>query len=211
MFHVYGLAGRMAGGSIEQWRRAAPVGAVAAARPVPSPDGGHAAAGAPGHHAREALAAYAGAAAPAGRERLREVAEVMSRPALVIAADASVRSAWRLLVERGIGQAPVVSADGVLVGLAGRAELLPPGLLESALGDAAAWDALLAQPVSTVMWTPVPALTPASELRRAAELLLATGLPGLPVATPEGQVAGFVSRTDLLRAIVADPPLDLWS
>jgi CBS domain-containing protein len=26
-----------------------------------------------------------------------------------------------------------------------------------------------------------------------------------------GRVTGFVSRTDILRAVVADPPLDLWS
>jgi CBS domain-containing protein len=44
-----------------------------------------------------------------------------------------------------------------------------------------------------------------------AEVLLASGLPGLPVSSAEGRVLGFVSRSDLLRAIVADPPLDLWS
>jgi CBS domain-containing protein len=32
-----------------------------------------------------------------------------------------------------------------------------------------------------------------------------------PVSSAEGRVLGFVSRSDLLRAIVADPPLDLWS
>jgi hypothetical protein len=32
----------------------------------------------------------------------------------------------------------------------------------------------------------------------------------LPVADDEGRVTGFVSRSDILRAVVADPPLDLW-
>jgi hypothetical protein len=32
-----------------------------------------------------------------------------------------------------------------------------------------------------------------------------------PVSSAEGRVPGFVSRSDLLSAIVADPPLDLWS
>lgn len=210
MFHLYGVSGRMASGNIEQLREAAPVSAVARARrvaPVGVPEGPPAARAGEGR-ARDALAAYAGAAHE--RAPLRTVAEVMSRPAQTLLAAASVRSAWRTLVARGIGQAPVVSADGTLAGLAGRAELLPPALLDAALADAAAWDALLDQPVAAVMWTPVPAAAPDTELRRVAELLLATGLPGVPVVSADGRVEGFVSRSDLLRAIVADPPLDLW-
>jgi len=43
-----------------------------------------------------------------------------------------------------------------------------------------------------------------------ARVLLNTGLPGLPVVDDHGQVTGFISRTDILRAVVTDPPLDLW-
>ena len=56
----------------------------------------------------------------------------------------------------------------------------------------------------------MPSALPETDLRRAASLLLGTGLPGVPVTDPAGQLLGFVSRSDLLRAIVADPPLDLW-
>ncbi|MGD9833154.1 MAG: HPP family protein [Piscinibacter sp.] len=212
MFHLYGVSGRMATGSIEQLRQAAPVSAVARARrvaPVGEPEASPAAPAGEGR-ARDALAAYAGAGAAHERAPLRTAAEVMSRPAHTLLATASVRSAWRTLVARGIGQAPVVAGDGTLAGLAGRAELLPPALLDAALADAAAWDALLEQPVSAVMWTPVPAVAPDTELRRVAELMLATGLPGVPVVSADGRVEGFVSRSDLLRAIAADPPLDLW-
>ena len=38
-----------------------------------------------------------------------------------------------------------------------------------------------------------------------------TGLPGLPVTDDAGVLSGFISRTDILRAVAADPPLDLWS
>jgi CBS domain-containing protein len=41
--------------------------------------------------------------------------------------------------------------------------------------------------------------------------LLDTGLPGLPVVKDDGELEGFVSRSDILRAVVADPPLDLWT
>ncbi len=67
------------------------------------------------------------------------------------------------------------------------------------------------QPVSSVMLSPVPAVSEDTDLRRVARVLLDTHLPGLPVVAEDGQVAGFISRSDILRAVVHDPPLDLWS
>lgn len=42
-------------------------------------------------------------------------------------------------------------------------------------------------------------------------VMLETGLPGLPVADAQGQVVGFISRSDILLAVVAEPPLELWA
>ena len=67
------------------------------------------------------------------------------------------------------------------------------------------------QSVVDVMWTPVPSVSADTDIRRVARVLLDSGLPGLPVVDEEGRVTGFVSRSDILRAVVADPPLDLWS
>ena len=74
-----------------------------------------------------------------------------------------------------------------------------------------AWRAMLAQPVSDIMWSPVPAVDEDTDIRRVARVLLDTHLPGLPVVNEGGSVTGFVSRTDILRAVVHDPPLDLWT
>jgi CBS domain-containing protein len=60
------------------------------------------------------------------------------------------------------------------------------------------------------MSTPVPCVAPDTDIRRVARVLLDTDLPGLPVVDDEGVVTGFVSRSDILRAVVTDPPLDLW-
>ena len=77
--------------------------------------------------------------------------------------------------------------------------------------DAQAWPAWWAQPVSERMWTPVPSVAGDADLRRVAVVLLETGLPGLPVVDDGGRLTGFISRTDILRAVVADPPLELWA
>jgi CBS-domain-containing membrane protein len=73
-----------------------------------------------------------------------------------------------------------------------------------------AWRTLMQQNIKTIMHTPVPSVAPESDIRRVAGVLIDTGLPGLPVVDEQGLVTGFISRSDILRAVVTEPPLDLW-
>lgn len=215
MFHVHGVQGRVFSGSLEQLRqqqlvtgiarvrRVAPVVAEADS-PMAPPAGG----GSGRSLGAEAVQAYGQAAAARVRQPLTCAADVMHSPALTVPAQATLREAWQILARHGIAQAPVVGSGGVLVGLVGRAELMPAASLEPP--NAATESARLSQPVTAVMWSPVPSTAPGTDLRRVAALLLHTGLPGVPVSDDSGEVRGFVSRTDLLRALATDPPIDLW-
>ncbi|WP_280192654.1 HPP family protein [Delftia sp. PS-11] len=161
---------------------------------------------------RDAVDAYRstekGPAQP--RQLLHTVADVMSRDAVTVPPDMGVNDAWRVLAEHGISQAPVLDAGTRLVGLLLRADMAPLELLPEpgAVKDAIA---LARRPVREVMISPVPAVAADTDLRRVAGVLLETGLPGLPVTDDEGLLSGFISRTDILRAVTSDPPLDLWS
>lgn len=160
----------------------------------------------------EAVSAYVqteqGPAQP--RQPLSRVGDVMTRGALTVAPDQRVNDAWQTLAEHEIAQAPVVNDQGQVVGLLLRADMAPldllpePGAVKQAIE-------LARRPVSEVMVSPVPTVAADTELRRVAGVLLDTGLPGLPVTDERGLLAGFISRTDILRAVAADPPLDLWS
>lgn len=212
MFYVYSPGGQLFAGTLEQLRKAQALSPVTKTRaPERTAVGQDApASGSSLSHAtlhRHEIRAYEAST----RQPLTRVSEVMRRPAHVISATATVKEAWQTLNEHGIGQAPVVDANNRLVGMATRAEMLPMQLLTSTLVANYNWRTLLMQPVSQVMWTPVPSTHVDTDLRRVASLLLETKLPGLPVTDLMGQVLGFVSRTDLLRAIATDPPLDLWS
>lgn len=161
---------------------------------------------------QDAVAAYVqtGQGPHKRREPLTLVRDVMSHGALSVPPAMRVNDAWQTLAEHHVAQAPVVDELGRVIGLLLRADMAPldllpePGAVKEAIE-------LARRPVSEVMFSPVPAVAADTALRRVAGVLLDTGLPGLPVTDEAGVLAGFISRTDILRAVAADPPLDLWS
>lgn len=223
MFSIYGVAGPLFRGPLEEFKRVSPTLGVPRTRrldavqdhldaPVPPPPpylqrgGGHA-------RVQRARSAYERVQQPKVPERhpLNAVSDVMSSTLVTVADDLNLQQAWLNLVDAGVGQAPVLNAQGQLVGLLTRAELLRLDQLPTPDQAALVWRAWLFRPVSEVMLSPVPAVSLETDLRRVARVLLDTDLPGLPVVGDDHALVGFVSRSDLLKAVVNDPPLDLWS
>lgn len=215
MFYVYSPLGRVFSGTLDQLRQTPSISAITRVRQAAPVARGlderllhqpssHSTGGTVG--AQQAMEAYR----KPTRQPLTCVADVMRSPAHLVASTASVHEAWQELARLRIRQAPVADAQGVLVGLICRADLLPPEWLAGPTPDIRSWQALLAQPVTQLMSSPVPSTAADTDLRSVATLLLDTGLPGVPVTDDTGGVLGFVSRTDLLRALAHDPPLDLW-
>lgn len=217
MLAIYGTSGLMYRGPVEDLRKVVPALQAPGVRPMqvaldrltPIALPGEPEAGtepAP-HTTTQALQAYTEAQKPGGDRRpLRLVADVMSRQAIVTRPETTLAQAWQQLLAAGVGQMPVVNPEGGLVGLLTRSDLMQrtqPGPDGAAPVSAGA--------VAAAMVSPVPSVTPEVDLRRLALVLLETGLPGLPVVDDAGLVQGFVSRTDILTAVVHDPPLDLWA
>ncbi len=232
MFSVYGTSGKIYTGGLEQVRDLAPVQAVARTRAVGATGqqaeltpstvvlaglgqaasggaGSGSSGGASAYAAHEALAAYAGEPV---RQALTQVHQLMNRRLISVRSGATLRQAWRLMSRAAVGQAPVLGPHGEVRGLITRADLLR-GLPDDLEAGAEVLEVArrFASPVDDAMWTPVPVALAETPLREAAQLMLDLGLPGLPVADADGQLQGFLSRSDLLRGMTHEPPLDLWS
>jgi len=227
MFYVFGTTGQMYRGGPDKLGQVAPVRRVQRPQalrtrevdepvpdmPAPPPVAAPAPPSTPpvGMLA-QAVAAYVqteqGPQEP--RQPLSRVKDVMSSDAHTVPSDVRVNDAWQTMAEQQVAQAPVLNGQGQVVGLLLRADMAPldllpePGAVKEAI-------ALARRPVHEVMVSPVPTVSPETDLRRVAGVLLETGLPGLPVTDEYGHLSGFISRTDILRAVAADPPLDLWS
>ena len=60
------------------------------------------------------------------------------------------------------------------------------------------------------MSTPVVAAAPITDIRRIARVMLDRQVDGVPVVNDSGALLGFISRSDILKAVITDPPLSIW-
>jgi len=131
--------------------------------------------------------------------------QIMTREVFTLDADAPTAAAWRLLLSRGLHEAPVLDAGKNMVGLVTERDLLTTFNLERKLPRSPQ-----AHHVGDVMLSPVVSADPVTDIRRIARAMLEFALPGVPVVNETRALVGFVSRGDVLRAVITDPPLSLW-
>jgi CBS domain-containing protein len=216
MFAIYGISGPIFQGTLENLGQVSPVlrsGPVMARRvgdqitgTVP-PEESTFAAALDGMR-EQALDAYQ-AMLPQNLERgpLYQANQLMQRHIITVSSEDDVARAWHILVENQIHQAPVLDATLHLVGIIGERNLL---VMLNVNVDDRQMRKIFAQRVGDVMTTPVVAATPVTDIRHIAHVMLDRDVDGLPIVNDSGTLVGFLSRGDILRAVVNDPPLSIW-
>ncbi len=154
---------------------------------------------------------------------LRElpVRDVMVSDVLTFAPEDNVMDAMRALLVRGIDGAPVVNADGEIVGLLSTADLIVEEArvhLPTVITLLGAYIELpsskkkfdqdvekaLGSTVGEVMGDAAPTLEPDDTVEYAATIMHEQGADRLPVIDESGSIVGIVARGDIVRAIVAE-------
>jgi CBS domain-containing protein len=210
MFAQYGVSGQVFRGTLEEMQRVKGMARVRSAHPQDREDDSwqvhNLQTTAPGAPSEKAVQAYR-AMLPREIERgpLYHAGQIMQRKVICIQVNDDVEQAWRTLRSHNIKQAPVLDDAAHLVGMIGEHDLLIALHLDTGKGVE-----LLGRRVGDVMRTPVITAEAVTDIRRIATAMLANNLDGVPVTADLGRLVGYVSRTDILRAVVADPPLSLW-
>lgn len=206
MFSIYGISGPVFSGTLESMPRVRQAQSVSRVRPIavvgedlsieatrPGPRD-------------EAIRTYRQMLhGDLDRGPLYHAAQIMTASVITLKSSDAVAQAWRVLREKIIYQAPVVDATGRLVGIVSERDLLTAINID---GDRIV--ETLQRQVSDVMTTPVVAAASVTDIRRIAAVMLEHGVAGVPIVNDAGHLAGFISRSDILRAVVTDPPLSLW-
>jgi CBS domain-containing protein len=210
MFYIQGIAGQEFKGTLEDLGRIRAVSGVRAAgavQPVGSYESIAAAATAQGPGPQEeAIHAYRSMVQPdLERGPLYHAGQIMRREVVTVRAADRVADAWRVLREHRIRQAPVLDAGDRLVGIVGERDLLTTINVDGGQ----VFD-MHGRAVAEVMTSPVVAAAPVTDIRRIARAMLDHDVDGVPILDEAQNLIGFVSRSDILRAVIVDPPLSLW-
>ncbi len=139
------------------------------------------------------------------RDPLCHAYQIMTREVFTLAPETVAAAAWRSLLGQGLRQAPVLDTSRNVIGLATERDLLITFNLERKQPRTQ-----LAHHVRDVMRSPVICADPVTDIRRIARALLEFDLPCVPVVNESRELLGLVGRGDILRAVIADPPLSLW-
>ena len=212
MFAIYGVSGPVFQGTLEALNRMPPVARRTPVTPaqrisdnveIESATARGAGANRLGAQAIEAYKSML----PEDLDRgpLYHADQIMTPDVIAVSARDEVALAWRTLTRHRIHQTPVLDDSGRLVGLVSERNLLTTLNV-----DAGEVRDVLAKLVGDVMTTPVVAASPLTDIRRIARVMLDRDVDGVPIVNEAGVLLGFVSRSDILRAVVTDPPLSMW-
>lgn len=141
--------------------------------------------------------------------------KVMTRPVVTVPADATVYAVVNILLGARISAAPVVDADGKMIGIVSEADLM--NRPESGTVPARSWLQRLLAPetvlardylrshshhVADVMTRDVVTADEQTDLKEIAGLMQRKGIKRVPIVR-DGRVVGIVSRANLLQGLLA--------
>jgi CBS domain-containing protein len=127
------------------------------------------------------------------------VVDAMSVPPVTIGPELPVGDAEALLEARDFEALPVVGAQGELLGVVTKLDLLRAfRFSEDRMFPA--YEQAMTEPVRTVMTVDAETTTPRAPLTKVLETLVRTRHKSLPVVD-DGRVVGVIAREDVLRAL----------
>lgn len=140
------------------------------------------------------------------REPIYHAYQLMSYPVSTTTIEMDIVEAQRYFRAHKHQQMPVMSAQRRIVGMLSLVDLLrfiviDDGQLHYVDGKRVA-DAMSREVITT---------DPVSDIRRVAQVMLEYHLNAVPIVDGQDTLIGIVSRSDILRAVMNDPPLTMWS
>ncbi len=137
------------------------------------------------------------------RERAILVSQIMTARVVSLSSGATITEAWKLFRERRFRHVPVVD-QGVLVGILSDRDVLKFFAEADAMRQAEAV-------VRDIMTSRVLATRLDTRIRDAARVMLHERIGSMPVVDTEGNVVGILTRSDILRSVMNNVPLELWT
>jgi CBS domain-containing membrane protein len=127
------------------------------------------------------------------------VKDLMTEPVFALGPDDSLAATRKLMDEHHVRHVPVVDGEGHLIGIVSHRDLLRHALIEQSDVPDDIENSLLARlRVHDLMTERVDFVTPATDIREAAQIMLDNKYGCLPVVLDE-RLVGILTESDFVR------------
>lgn len=125
--------------------------------------------------------------------------QIMTHPVTTLVSNITATQAFEDFEKYGFNQFPVMTPQMKLIGMIDRANVMQ-AYYETPLKTLAE---LINEEVITA--------DPVSDVRRIAQVMHEYKLSAIPIVNDQDKLVGLISKTDILKALITDPPLSLWA
>ncbi|WP_159931157.1 HPP family protein [Oceanicoccus sp. KOV_DT_Chl] len=129
--------------------------------------------------------------------------QIMTQPVISIDMGESIASARQLLEQQRFHHLPVVDNNKKLCGIISDRDIMRYSLQHQAKD-------LARTAVDKAMTIKVITAAETTEIRSIADVMCQQGFSAMPITDKAHNLMGIVSRTDILRTLVNEEPLELW-
>jgi acetoin utilization protein AcuB len=135
--------------------------------------------------------------------------EIMSSPVVTLPVTASLSQAWEIVHAKRFRHIPVLGPDDSVIGILSDRDLFR-GTMEAVLSGTTWSNKQVETPIRNLVSYPVLVAAPDAEIRAIARVLLEERIGALPIVSEAEGLVGMVTRSDILRVMVAHPDFDQW-
>jgi acetoin utilization protein AcuB len=128
---------------------------------------------------------------------------IMTSPVFTMSVDSNLQQAITTFTERRYRHIPIVDSRDQLVGLISDRDVLR-FRAEHAGGTAK-------ERLENIMVKEVLIATPDTPVRDVARTMFEERIGSLPIVDYEGKMEGIITRSDIIRALIAHGPMNVWA
>ena len=155
----------------------------------------------------KAINAYKGLISkPDNKELICHAYQIMTSPVEVITDSDLLTTVIQKFRQFRYQDFPVINSQRQLIGILSRQQLYEYILKHGAVANKAKSVAELFINDQSKVYT----AEPVTDIRRIASVQIKNKLHTIPILESDGQIVGIISRTDIIKAVIMDPPVSLW-
>lgn len=153
---------------------------------------------------KKGLAAYDAMIKSNERIPIFHAYQLMTHPVSTLPMDLPLDEAYQIIKNQPFNHMPVSDAQLRLVGMLSLTNMLT-------FMDTVQNGFVPGTKVQDAMQEDVITADPVSDVRRIANVMTSYNVTSVPIVNEQDHLVGIITRSDLIKAMIKDPPLSLWS